>query len=213
MAAIFRQIKSGGDRNFAYLIAEAETKEAVLIDPSPDVRAVSESIKRYDFELKYLINTHSHYDHSSGNGYFKTGKEGNPVRFVNCGRDTEIKSESTIRLGDLEIVLIPTPGHTPDSICIKAGRRLITGDTLFVGKIGGTYSEDDAKKEFDSLKKIVMLPPETEIWPGHDCGTRPSSTIYDELRENPFIKSLNDFNQFLWLKNNWASYKKEHGIR
>ena len=54
MAAIFRQIKSGGDRNFAYLIAEAETKEAVLIDPSPDVRAVSESIKRYDLSLIHI---------------------------------------------------------------------------------------------------------------------------------------------------------------
>jgi len=210
---IFKQIESGGDRNFAYLIANSPTKEAIIIDPSPDAEAVAKAVEDSGLELKYLINTHSHYDHSAGNKSFKTSKTGNPVILINCSKETEIKTEITIKLGDLEISLIPTPGHTSDSICIKAENKLVTGDTLFVGKIGGTYSEADAEKEFHSLNKLMLLPPDTEIWPGHNYGVKPSSTIGEELKENPFIKRLNDYNQFLWLKNNWAAYKKEHGIK
>ena len=116
-------------------------------------------------------------------------------------------------LGDLKIQVLLTPGHTPDSICIKAGDRLVTGDTLFVGKVGGTYGADDAREEFFSLKKLMSLPPETTVWPGHDYGVRPHSTIGDELKNNPFITRLNDFDDFLWLKQNWAEYKKEHNIK
>lgn len=209
---IFMQIESGGDRNFAYLVADRKTKEALLIDPSPDTVAASKTIEDYSLELKYLINTHSHFDHSSGNNRFKKSKTGNKVQFINCSRENEIKIESIIRLGNMEIKLIPTPGHTPDSICIKAENKLITGDTLFVGKIGGTYSREEARNEFESLKKIMMLPQDTEIWPGHNYGVKPSSTIKDEINNNPFIKRLNSFSDFIWLKENWISYKKEHGI-
>lgn len=209
---IFKQIDSGGDRNFAYLIGDAATKEAILIDPSPDTEAVSEAIESSGLELKYLINTHYHYDHSSGNEYFKVSKKGNPVKLINCSKEIEIKDEYTLKLGEIEIRLIPTPGHTPDSICIKAENKLITGDTLFVGKIGGTYNKKEAESEFESLKKLMLLSPDTEIWPGHNYGTRPSSTIKDEINDNPFIKRLSNFSDFLWLKENWAAYKKEHGL-
>ncbi len=91
--------------------------------------------------------------------------------------------------------------------------RLITGDTLFVGKVGGTHDADSARLEYDSLRgKICSLPPETEVWPGHDYGVRPSSTIGDELRENPFLLRAT-FESFLDLKSNWAEYKRIHGIK
>lgn len=97
-------------------------------------------------------------------------------------------------------------------MCIKAENKLITGDTLFVGKVGGTYTEEDAGAEFESLKKLMLLHPETEVWPGHNYGVKPNSTIGYELQNNPFIKRLNSFEDFLWLKQNWAEYKLEHGI-
>ena len=81
-----------------------------------------------------------------------------------------------------------------------------------MGKVGGTGYGRDAREEYDSLHaKLMTLPPETRVWPGHDYGVRPSSTIGDELRENPFI--LRDsFDSFVELKRNWLAYKKEHGI-
>jgi glyoxylase-like metal-dependent hydrolase (beta-lactamase superfamily II) len=169
--------------------------------------AVKENIK-----IRYLINTHSHFDHSGGNDYFSRDFDGGPVTLINGGEEGDLKEGSVIALGELSLEIIPTPGHTADSICIKSGNKLITGDTLFVGKVGGTYGRQDTALEFESLKKLMKLDPDTEVWPGHDYGIKPHSTIGDELRGNPFIKRLGNFEDFLWLKENWAQYKLEHGI-
>lgn len=210
---IFKQIESGGDRNYAYLIASEETMEAALIDPSPDPLKVINMVKEEKVEIKYIINTHSHYDHSAGNDKFGGARKGKSIIFINCGDDTVIKDGETLELGELILEFIHTPGHTEDSICIKVEDKLVTGDTLFVGKVGGTYGEEDSKTEFESLKKLILLPPDTEVWPGHNYGETPSSTIKFELANNPFIKRLNDFSEFLWLKQNWPKYKLEHGIK
>jgi len=209
---IFKQISSGGDRNFSYLIASENTREAALIDPSPDPGKVIAAIEE-NINIRYIINTHSHFDHSGGNDYFSSGFKGEPVTFINGGEEVNLEEGSTIKLGGFSLEIIPTPGHTPDSICIKVGNKLITGDTLFVGKVGGTYGRQDAAAEFESIKKLMGLDPETEVWPGHDYGIRPYSTIGDELKENPFLKRLDNFEDFLWLKENWAQYKIEHGIK
>ena len=210
---IFKQIESGGDRNYAYLIASEETKEAALVDPSPDPSKVINMVKEERVEIKYIVNTHSHYDHSAGNNKFGGTKKGRSIIFINCGDDIVIKDGETLELGELTLEFIRTPGHTEDSICIKVKDKLITGDTLFVGKVGGTYGEEDSEIEFESLNKLMILPPDTEVWPGHNYGEIPSSTIGFELKNNPFIKRLDDFSNFLWLKQNWPEYKLEHGIK
>ncbi len=210
---IFNQIESGGDRNYAYLIASEKTMEAALIDPSPDPLKVLNLVMEAGVEIKYIINTHSHYDHSCGNDKFRKTEREAPVTFINCKDNTRIKDGETIDLGGLILEFIHTPGHTEDSICIKAKDNLITGDTLFVGKVGGTNSKEEAKAEFESLKKLIILPHDTQVWPGHDYGEKPSSTIGFEIKNNPFIKRLDDFSDFLWLKQNWPKYKQEHGIK
>lgn len=210
---IFKQIESGGDRNYAYLIACEKTREGALIDPSPDPFIVMQTVKQEGVEIKYVINTHSHFDHCCGNDKFRKVEKDKQVTFINCGKGTEVKDGEVLNLGKLKLEFIHTPGHTTDSICIKVKNKLITGDTLFVGKVGGTYSEEQAKTEFESLKKIMTLPPDTEVWPGHNYGVKPSSTIRFELANNPFINRLEDFREFLWLKQNWVLYKQEHGIK
>jgi hydroxyacylglutathione hydrolase len=88
----------------------------------------------------------------------------------------------------------------------------MTGDTLFVGKVGGTGTEEAARAEYDSLHRVIgALPRETEVWPGHDYGVRPSSTLEAEFRENPFLLR-ESFEAFCELKANWAEYKRTHGI-
>ena len=210
---IFKQIESGGDRNYAYLIVCGKTKEGVIIDPSPDPSPVIEAVREEGVEIKYLINTHSHYDHSQGNDKFRLSGKGRPIIFINCGPEASVEDGRTLSFGELSLKIIHTPGHTPDSICIKIEDRLMTGDTLFVGKVGGTYGEKEARTEFESLKKIMALDPDTEVWPGHNYGVKPYSTIAFELENNPFIKRLGDFREFLWLKQNWAAYKLEHDIK
>ena len=90
--------------------------------------------------------------------------------------------------------------------------KLITGDTLFVGKVGGTDYGEEARREYESLhRKLLTLPAETEVWPGHDVGVAPSSTIGHERRTNPFLLRRS-FDEFVELKCSWLEYKREHGI-
>jgi glyoxylase-like metal-dependent hydrolase (beta-lactamase superfamily II) len=126
--------------------------------------------------------------------------------------DVPLKDGDVLELGAVKLEILHTPGHTDADICILAGNKLITGDTLFVGKVGGTDFGAGARTEFESLRRLLdTLDDSVEVWPGHDVGVRPSSTIGDERRENPFLVRT-DFEDFLWLKKNWADYKKEHGI-
>lgn len=209
---IFKQIDSGGDRNFAYLIASQKTGNGALVDPSPDVEKVMQSVGS-NIRIKYVINSHSHYDHSGGNDFFSGMYEKRPVTLINAVNSVIPEDGDIISREDLKLEIIRTPGHTPDSVCIKSDNNLLTGDTLFVGKVGGTYSREEAAKEFDSLRKLAEMDPGISVWPGHDYGIRPYSTIGEELEENPFMKRLDNFEDFLWLKQNWARYKAEHGIK
>jgi len=209
---IFKQINSGGDRNYAYLIGCEETKMAAVADPSPDPTLLIKEIENYRFEVVYVFNTHSHPDHTGGNDYLKKSTGAKIVTFTSGGGDLELKDGTVLNVGKVSFEIIHTPGHTPDSICIRTGDNLITGDTLFVGKVGGTYTEEEANVEFHSLKKLISFPENLKVWPGHNYGTAPSSTILNEKQTNPFIQRLNDFNDFFWLKQNWAAYKLEYGI-
>ena len=210
---IFKQINSGGDRNFSYLIACEDTKLAAVADPSPDPLPVLKEVKNLELDVMYIFNTHSHPDHTGGNKYFKEQTGAEIVSFMGGNGDLEVNDGGVLNIGNISVEFIHTPGHTPDSVCIKAGDNLITGDTLFVGKVGGTYSEEEAKEEFMSLAKLISLPGHIKVWPGHNYGTAPSSTIMNEKETNPFIQRLKNFNDFLWLKQNWAVYKVEHGIK
>ncbi len=97
-------------------------------------------------------------------------------------------------------------------MCILVGDAVFTGDTLFVGKVGGTDLGEGARTEYDSLhQRLLALPDDTRVYPGHDVGVAPKSTIGHERETNPFLLQL-DFEAFVNLKRNWAAYKKEHGI-
>ena len=148
---IFKQIESGGDRNYAYLIGCPISKKGVLVDPSPDPEKCELEVIKTGLDLVYIINTHSHIDHIGGNDYFS---DKNRIRLITHplgDGNLKIKDGETISLSEandsLKLTFLHTPGHTKDSICIKVENNLITGDTLFVGKVGGTYTENDARKE------------------------------------------------------------------
>ncbi len=211
---IFEQIRVGGDRNFAYLIGDEASKEGAVVDPSYNPTLVLERCATHGLEVKYLINTHGHIDHTNGNDHVMA--QISPAFLAwdqpNAG------DGQTLSLGEVELTFLHTPGHTEDSLCVLARQagtpgKLVTGDTLFVGKVGGTDLGEGARLEYDSLhKKVMTLPDDTEVWPGHDYGVAPDSTIGHERKTNPFL--LRDtFESFVDLKRNWAEYKKEHGIQ
>ena len=92
-------------------------------------------------------------------------------------------------------------------------RLVVTGDLLFVGKVGGTQTEEDAKVEWESLSRLLdTVPDDTTVWPGHDYGVRPSSTIGLERHTNPFLRCA-DVAAFLRLRVDWPNYKKQQGLK
>ena len=98
-------------------------------------------------------------------------------------------------------------------MCVLVNGKLMTGDTLFVGCIGGSFSRGPStENQFHSLFEVIMqLDDSVEVYPGHDYGPQPSSTIGHERTTNPFLQRTN-FQDFVWLKEHWDEYKAEHGI-
>jgi glyoxylase-like metal-dependent hydrolase (beta-lactamase superfamily II) len=208
------QFRTGGDRNFGYLVADEQTRAAAIIDPSYSPERMAQYARDHNYDVRYVLSTHDHFDHTNGNREMEklTGKRALLYGGVDPDTGMVIADQARLPLGSLEITIIHTPGHTRDAICILVGDALFTGDTLFVGKVGGTDLGAGARAEYASLHdKLMALPDETRVFPGHDVGVAPESTIAHERETNPFLLQP-DFDAFVDLKRNWAAYKKEHGI-
>ncbi|MCL5260671.1 MAG: hydroxyacylglutathione hydrolase family protein [Gammaproteobacteria bacterium] len=196
---LFEQIPVGGDRNLAYIIADEKSKEAAIVDPSFSPEKVLARANELKLKIKFLINTHSHFDHINGNECILTNSKATLAHAKPAENALLLQDGSELKLGELVLKIIATPGHTQDSICILVENKLITGDTLFIGDVGLTRSIENARLEFASLKKILLLKDATEIYPAHDYGSVPFATLAHEKLHNSCIIDVlkNDFQSFL----------------
>ena len=217
MQFIFEQIRTGGDRNFAYLIGDREAKVGAIVDPSYDPKTVVERATAQGLKVEYVINTHGHADHTNGNAEARQ-LTGAPLLAHSTAAETPgvaVDDGQVTEVGFLRLQFFHVPGHCPDHVVIYLAdqRVALTGDLLFVGKIGGTGNDEDALTEYASLQKILAaLPDETSVWPGHDYGCRPASTVALEKATNPFLLA-NGIDSFLDLKRNWSTFKSRHGLK
>jgi len=214
MALEVRSFHTGGDRNFGYAAVDSGTGETALIDPSPDPRPLLAYIVKEGLTVRYVFVTHGHSDHTTGGEMVLDATGRRPLTFGDRDEETGITVVHGARfpLGGIEVQVLHTPGHTDDSICLLVGDALFSGDTLFVGKVGGTDSGREAESQYRSLHDAVLsLPDDTRIFPGHDYGQSPVSTVGAERRSNPFLLSP-DLDSFIDLKRNWGAYKRRHGI-
>ena len=198
----FKQIKHVGD-NFSYIIADEANKEAVVVDPSFNAEAIIQLAKKNGLKIEYIIDTHYHGDHVAGNKEVKASSGAKIVahKLSRVEKDVEVADGDTIRIGRMVIKVIHTPGHTQDGICLLVDKKVLTGDTLFVGECGRTDMPGSSSREmYNSLfNKLMRLDDDVEVYPGHDYGPRPYSTIGEEKRTNYVLekRSLEEFIEFM----------------
>jgi len=190
---IVKQIPVGTMANFVYLVVEAETRDAMVVDSGWETGPIEKAAGYASANVKYVVATHEHFDHVSTLdevarklGAMVVAHRSSPIR---C--DLRVVDGDVLKLGEEEVRVIHTPGHTEDSICLYDGRNLFTGDTLFVGTIG-RFERENASEIFTSLHEALLaLPPSTVIYPGHDYGEVTSRTLAEEKASNPFLRAAN----------------------
>ena len=199
----FKQIQQHSD-NFSYIIADEDTKEAAVIDSSFNADEIIKVIKTQNLQLKYVISTHGHSDHTAGNTELVSifGAKVVAHKQFKTHNDIPVDDGDMLNVGKISIKIIYTPGHTTDSICLLVdNQKLLTGDTLFVGECGRTdFPGGNSKSMYESLfSKLLKLNDTVEVYPGHDYGLKPSSTIGEEKKSNYTLqpRSLKDFIEFM----------------
>jgi hydroxyacylglutathione hydrolase len=189
------QIKVGFMDVFCYLIASPLTGKALVIDPAGNEDQIMERINLKKLNLEFIINTHGHGDHTCGNQRMQELTGG---KILMHRLDDELFNSPAGQDMARQWGFRPsppadkhTPGHSPGGICLYYPGHVFTGDTLFVGSIGRTDLPGASETQFlrSIREKLLTLPDETIVWPGHDYGWRPSSTIGTERSTNPYLRS------------------------
>jgi glyoxylase-like metal-dependent hydrolase (beta-lactamase superfamily II) len=178
-----------------YVVSCEETKQAAVIDPGleseAEAKQILDYIKQSGFHIKYIINTHGHPDHISGNTVMKEATGASILIHENSkGRanaDQKLCDGDVIHVGNFKLVVLHTPGHTKSGICLLGDNVVFTGDTLFAGSIGRTDFPGGSFNELmRSIKtKLLPLPDSFKVYPGHESFT----TIGSEKKFNPFLQT------------------------
>jgi hydroxyacylglutathione hydrolase len=198
----FRQIKHYGD-NFSYVIADEDSGEAMVVDPSFNADVIVELMKEKKFRPKYIVNTHGHGDHTAGNEDIKKQCGGRIVAHrLSCAeKDVAVEDGDVLEVGNVKVRVLYTPGHSLDGICLLVDGKVLTGDTLFIGECGRTdLPGASAEQLYHSLfSKLLKLNDDVVVFPGHDYGPKPYSTIDEQRRTNYVLeeRSLREFLAFM----------------
>lgn len=185
---IVHQLQVGNMQNFTYVIEDEDTSEAIILDPSWDLDEVKRIIEKNNLKIKYIVNTHHHFDHTLGNESMakETGAKIIQYSTSTLKHDVSVSAGEKIRFGNSELDVIYTPGHSKDSMCLVGDGKIFSGDTLFVGTCGRVdLPGGDARELYHSLVDTLRkLDDSLLMYPGHNYGTTPTSTIGEQKRMN-----------------------------
>jgi glyoxylase-like metal-dependent hydrolase (beta-lactamase superfamily II)/rhodanese-related sulfurtransferase len=200
---IVRQLNEGACRT--YLVASAGTRDAALVDPVlASTDRYLQVLREERWQLRWVIDTHTHADHLSGCRLLadRTGAEYAMQRKAGARHvTTRLTDGSTVKVGDVVLEAIETPGHTKDSLTLRVPGRVLTGDWLFIGAAGRTdLPGGDPGEHWDSLVRVIpSLDEATVVLPGHDYDGRTDSVIRDEKRANAHLQERSREEYVAWL--------------
>lgn len=192
------QIRAGEMANFSYLVFCPRSLRGLAVDPSFAPANLLAAAREREVVIDVLVNTHGHRDHTAGNGQIL---EATAARLAAhpldvAGADIPLTEGSIIHVGEETVQILHTPGHTPGSVVLHPPGALITGDTLFVTCVGrADLAGGDPAALYRSLCRLASFPEATRIYPGHDYGPQPVSSIAFERQHNPYLQcsGLADF--------------------
>jgi glyoxylase-like metal-dependent hydrolase (beta-lactamase superfamily II) len=198
---IFKQLFDTKSSTYTYIISSGEGREALIIDPViENVADYINLLKNLNLRLVKVIDTHIHADHVTGATKLKQATNCTTIMGEHTPADTveiKVKDNEVIEIDSLKIKSLYTPGHTSDSYSFLLDNYLFTGDTLLINGTGRTdFQNGSSKDAYNSLfNKLLKLPEETLVYPGHDYNGKFSSTIGNEKRLNPRlqVKSVDEY--------------------
>jgi hydroxyacylglutathione hydrolase len=195
-----RQLTYGPMKNFIHLVGMENAREVAVVDPAWNVAGLLEVAAEAGKQVVAAILTHSHQDHINGVPELLKVREipvyaqqaeidFNPRLREFGGALKAVRPGEKVQIGPLEVTLIHTPGHTPGCLCLYCGGALFSGDTLFVDHCGRCdFPGSDVAQMFHSLHTVLgALPAQTALYPGHDYGSVPVSTLLRERALNPYL--------------------------
>ena len=186
------QIQVGNMQNFTYIVEDEDTSEAILIDPSWDLIELELIIKRNNLKIKYIVNTHHHFDHTQGNEAMVESTKAPIIQHESSElkHDITVKDGDYIEFGNSKLKVLHTPGHSKDSICLIGDNKIFSGDTLFVGNCGRIDLPGGSAKElYHSLFDVLhSLDDNLVLYSGHNYGISEISTIGEEKTTNPVMQ-------------------------
>jgi glyoxylase-like metal-dependent hydrolase (beta-lactamase superfamily II) len=196
------QVPVAGTDNFSYLVICPQTGKALGVDPGVFPKSLLTIIQSRGLTLEVLANTHGHRDHIAGNDEILKATAAklaaNPLDVPSA--EIKLSEGSRLQIGLITIEVLHTPGHTPGSLVFNPPGALISGDTLFVTRCGrADFPGSDPAALYHSLLRLAAFPPETKVYPGHDYGPKPHSTIAFEREHNAYMQCP-DLESFLKLR-------------
>lgn len=198
------QIPVGNMQNFTYILEDEDTDTAIVLDPSWDLEEIQKMIEKNNLKVKYIVNTHHHFDHTIGNEYLTKITSAKIIQHntSTLKNDLTVSDGDKIKFGNSELTVFHTPGHSKDSICLVGDGKIFSGDTLFVGNCGRVDLPGGSAKElYHSLFDILHKMDEKLIlYPGHNYGSSTSSTLGKEKKTN-FVLQPRTEQEFLEFMN------------
>ena len=204
---IFRQVFDNKSSTYTYLIASAKGREAVIIDPViENVESYIKLLNELDLKLVKVIDTHIHADHVTGASKLKQATNCYTLMGEHTPADAveiKVKDDEIIKIDQIEIKAMYTPGHTSDSYSFLMNNYLFSGDTLLINGTGRTdFQNGSSKDAYNSIfNRLLKLPEDTTLYPGHDYNGKVSSTIGNEKKFNPRLQ-VNNVDEYVELMSN-----------